>query len=235
MFVGLVLVVAGCGGSRAANDSMRPGGILVSGSATAVGAAAGRTEVVTDVTPFSRTGQLRPGARVARVERGTCWPGSDVLWNNVYRCISRNAIMDPCWRDFRASRPSAICMLEPWSHSATRLNLKAAPPPTSGRPNLKAEPWGIETASGARCLAAQGAHDSYVPKHGRPAVVDYYCGWGIRKGELVLLRGIDRKHPAWTIRSARYTGKFPWDYKWAGHRAIRIAWFGGNNPLSHRP
>lgn len=195
-------------------------------------AASTRTEIIANVTPFTHTGALRAGTRVVHKWRGMCEPGSDVLSSDVYRCFSHNLILDPCWRDFRASRPSVICLEQPWADSVVRLQLKSAPPATSGRPNLKAEPWGIRLGSGARCLAVQGAHDSYVPKHGKPVVIDYSCG---SRGKLLLLRGIDRKHSVWTIRAVRYTGKLSRPYTWAGRVGIRAVWFGGNNPLARRP
>ena len=201
----------------------------VSAAAVATGASP-RTTVVTNVTPFTADGHLRSGLRVVRQATGICGPGSDALPNDVYRCHFDSLIVDPCWRDYRAVAPAVVCLEEPWGRTVIRLRLATAPAPSSGRANLKAEPWGIHLRSGTRCLAFQGAHDTLTGKEGG-AVIDYYCGRTL----LALIRGIDRSHPTWTIRAARITHRFSHPYKLIGRVAIETAWFGGNNPLSHHP
>lgn len=200
--------------------------ILV-GAATACGTP--RTVIVANVTPFTADGHLRSGLRVAREARGSCEPGSDSLPNNVYRCFFGNTIVDPCWRDWRASAPAVDCLGEPWARAVIRLRLGDPPAPSSGHTDLSGEPWGIRLRSGARCLAFQGAHDTLAGKEGAP-VIDYYCGT-----TLALVRGIDRSHATWTIRAARITHQLSRPYRLVGRVAIQTAWFGGNNPLSHRP
>jgi hypothetical protein len=153
-----------------------------------------------------------------------------VLTNGVYRCSSGNWLLDPCWRDSSATRPAVICMGKPWAHAVLRLLLKTNLSPTSGRTNLKAEPWGIRTASGARCLVFEGAHDSVQGPRGRLFVVDYNCGSGSKMPQLALLRGIDRSGATWRIRAVLYTGKRGHPYTWRGWVAVRTAWFGRNNP-----
>jgi hypothetical protein len=188
-----------------------------------------RTMVVADVTPFTVDGYLRGGLRVALRTSGSCGPGSDVLPNDVYRCGYRNWIVDPCWRDFRSAAPTVVCLGEPWGRTVIQLRLAAPPAPSSGRPNLKAEPWGITLVSGARCLAFQGAHDRLTGREGSPPI-DYYCS-----KTLALVRGIDRGHPVWTIRAARITHQLSHPYVLIGPVSIKAAWFGGNNPLTHHP
>lgn len=188
-----------------------------------------RTTVIADVTPFTADGRLRSGLRVTLRTSGSCGPGSDVLPNNVYRCNYRHWIVDPCWRDFRSAAPTVVCLGEPWARTVIQLRLAATPAPSSGRPDLNAEPWGITLVSGARCLAFQGAHDTLTGREGSPWI-DYYCGRTV-----ALVRGIDRSHSVWTIRAARITHQLSHPYVLIGRVSIKSAWFGGNNPLTHHP
>jgi hypothetical protein len=204
------------------------GVMAVSAAAVATGTSP-RTTVAANVTPFTADGHLRNGFRVVRQVTGTCGPGSDALPNDVYRCSFDNLIVDPCWRDYRAAAPAVVCLEAPWDRTVIRLRLAAAPAPSHGRANLNAEPWGIQLRSGARCLAFQGAHDTLTGTEGG-AVIDYYCG-----RTLALIRGIGRSHPTWTIRAARITHRLSRPYRFIGRVAIKTAWFGGNNPLSHHP
>jgi hypothetical protein len=121
--------------------------VLVS---TASGSGAPRTGIVVNVTPFTGDGHLRGGLRIAREARGTCEPGSDSLPNNVYRCFFGNTIVDPCWRDWRSSAPSVVCLEEPWAGTVIRLRLTAPPPRSRG-------------------------HSDLTGREGAP-VIDYYCG-----------------------------------------------------------
>ena len=198
-------------------------------AATLAIGASPRTAIVANVTPFTADGHLRSDLRIVETMKGSCDPGSDALPNNVYRCGSGNLILDPCWRDYRAAAPTVICLGAPWDRTVIRLQLAATPLPSQGHANLKAEPWGITLRSGARCLAFQGAHDTVTGKEGSPWI-DYYCG-----RTLALVRGIDRSHPAWTIRAARITNQLSHPYALIGRVTIKTAWLGGNNPLSHHP
>jgi hypothetical protein len=188
-----------------------------------------RTTIRAGVTPFTADGHLRSALRVTREAPGSCGPGSDSLPNNVYRCFSGHNVLDPCWRDWRASVPAVVCLEEPWARTVVRLRLTAPPEPSSGHSDLGAEPWGITLRSGARCLAFQGAHDTLTGKEGAPWI-DYYCG-----KTLALVRGINRSRATWTIRAARVTHRLSHPYTLIGRVAIQTAWYGGNNPLAHRP
>lgn len=201
--------------------------LLLSGSTAA--SAVSRTTIAADVTPFTADGHLRGDLHVARQARGNCEPGSDSLPNNVYRCFFGNTIVDPCWRDWRARAPAVVCLEEPWAHTVVRLRLAAVPQASSGHSDLRAEPWGITLGSGERCLAFQGAHDTLTGKEGAP-VIDYYCS-----KTLALVRGVDRSHATWTIRAARITHRLSQPYVLIGPVTIKTAWYGGNDPLSHRP
>jgi hypothetical protein len=56
----------------------------------------------------------------------------------------------------------------------------------------------LQLGDGDRCLAAQGAHETF---HGR--VVDYYC-----KRHVAVLRGINRQHQPWLVRNVTYDAAF---------------------------
>ncbi len=188
-----------------------------------------RTVIAVNITPFTADGHLRNALRVSREVRGNCEAGSDSLPNNVYRCFFGNTVADPCWRDWRASAPAVVCLEEPWARTVVRILLTGPPSPSSGHSDLRTEPWGITLRSSARCLAAQGAHDT-LTGNGNGPVIDYYCG-----RNLALVRGINRSHATWTIRAARITHHLSHFYALIGPVAIQMAWYGGNNPLLHRP
>jgi len=62
--------------------------------------------------------------------------------------------------------------------------------------------------------------DSLDPSGGDDGdVVDYYCGEELG---LVLLRGIDKTHPVWTARAARYVNGH---YERVEPQAIATVWF----------
>jgi hypothetical protein len=188
------------------------------------------THVVARVTPFTSTGALRPGLHVAQQRSGRCETGSDSVPTDVYRCSFGNVVADPCRREYRSVRPAVVCPQRPWDTNVVRVLLHsvAEGSPPSKQP-LAAEPWGIELTSGARCLAAQGAH-AVVVHEGRQSVVDYD-----RTNKLALLRGLARSGTTWTIRAIRWSScvrprsGFP-RCPAVGSVPIEIAWFGGNNP-----
>ena len=192
-------------------------------STVACGSGAAVTERVRDVTPFAKDGSLRAGVRVTETKHGTCEPGSDALPNDVYRCNFANYVVDPCWRDRHAVRPSVVCLIRPWDTTALRILLSARLPQSTGQADLRAEPWAIRLRTGKRCIVLQGAHDTVTGKGGG-GVIDYSCG-----SNLFLIRGIDRRQKTWRIRAARSTPHAVAPYSFAGWVPIETAWFGGNN------
>jgi hypothetical protein len=113
-------------------------------------------------------------------------------------------------------------MGEPWTETVERLLTETnnrLEPPTS---DVDGSPWSVELVDGQRCRIATGAHASLNPSGGDDAdVVDYYCG---EAEDLVLLRGINKTHPAWTARAARYFA-VNHRYKRLDSKAIATAWF----------
>jgi hypothetical protein len=111
----------------------------------------------------------------------------------------------------------------PWSSNVLKMV-------TSGLPRARLVgtnftfPWGIQLTSGQRCLAAQGAHDSYDG-----FVVEFNCGPGPTKGsQVALLRGLDRAGPVWSYRIAQLlAAKSGTTFSLGPIVHVRVAYYGG--------
>jgi len=171
------LMLAGCGATAP-------------GTVSAHGAAPAHTRKVL-VGPVTAAGTRASGYRVTRrVSGASCSAGSEAI-GQAYRCFAGNGVYDPCW-GVKTSSPTVLCVAEPWLRTAAELRVKAAlgPIPAEGGGGA-GEPWGVQLASGQRCVIAQGAHGAF---HGQ--VIDYYCSPG-----LSLLRGLNLRAVPWTARS----------------------------------
>jgi hypothetical protein len=163
------------------------------------------------VSPVSADGSPERGFRTTQTVPGaSCEAGSEAI-GQAYRCVAGNSLFDPCWAA-RAAAPTVLCLPFPWSVTDVRLEVGAPLTAIPAEPATN-EPWGVELASGQRCVLLQGAHSQFAGR-----VIDYYCNSG-----LSLLRGLSRAAPVW--RAASVTGS-------AGKQAlgpseqIKIAWFG---------
>jgi hypothetical protein len=161
---------------------------------------------VVQVAPVDSAYQPLPGIAVhSRGVAEECGAGSDSV-GNAYRCFSGHGVYDPCWTDSASAVPAVLCLGRPWEKRAYRFTLAQGGLEPFYGPPLRIgtyEPWGVELTTGERCVAAQGAHDSFGHR-----VVDYYCeGKGGGRDDRVLLRGIDRSHGRWQIDSATYNAK----------------------------
>lgn len=88
---------------------------------------------------------------------GSCFATSiAVPLAGVYRCLSANTILDPCFAPEQESSPATVvCFADPWS-SGRILTLTGALP--SYDPDLTdGNPWAIQLSNGARCVAVTGA------------------------------------------------------------------------------
>lgn len=166
------------------------------------------------VSPVTTAGAQAGGFRVAATAANAmCEPGSEAI-GDAYRCFAKNAIYDPCWAE-KAATPTVLCLPYPWSRSEVILEVRGrlGTIPSQDGAGL-AEPWGVELASGQRCLLAQGAHTEFAGH-----VIDYYCS-----AKLWLLRGLSENGPVWRASSVIVAK--------SGHQSrgpaeqIRIAWFG---------
>jgi hypothetical protein len=163
------------------------------------------------VSPVSAHGSPVRGFRTAQTVAGAnCEAGSEAI-GRAYRCFAGSSLYDPCWAA-RATAPTVLCLPVPWSTSDIRLEVGAPLSAIPAEPGTS-EPWGVELASGQRCVLLQGAHSVFAGR-----VIDYYCN-----ASLSLLRGLTKTAPVW--RAASVTGT-------AGNQArgpseqIKIAWFG---------
>jgi hypothetical protein len=163
------------------------------------------------VSPVGADGSLVRGFRMTQtVADASCEAGSEAI-GRAYRCFAGNSLYDPCWAA-RAAAPTVLCLPFPWSVSYIRLEVGAPLSAIPAEPGTN-EPWGVELATGQRCVLLQGAHSLFAGR-----VIDYYCNAG-----LSLLRGFSKTAPVWRVASV--TGA-------AGKQAhgpreqIRIAWFG---------
>jgi hypothetical protein len=158
----------------------------------------GSTPVTRTITisPVTGADRLSPGYRVTQTfHSGTCEAGSDVL-SGVYRCFAGNYVLDPCWAD-RSGAPKQLvdCVLEPWTHSVTRIELTQ---PLAASPGGRRSIWGLALTGGQRCLALQGAHSGF---DGGRYIVNFAC-----TNSLGLVNEPNRSRPSWTIREARVHG-----------------------------
>jgi hypothetical protein len=145
-----------------------------------------------------------PGLRIEDQGTGICNSGSDSA-GNLYRCSVGHWIYDPCWRDDEnPSSPAVLCQAQPWDTGVIRIRLgDRGLDPVLGKPRDPGSgaPWGLQLASGERCVAVQGAHE--VADSGR--AIDYYCLTRAGKPDRrALMRGFDRSQPRWRVTSTTY-------------------------------
>jgi len=185
---------------------------LVAALAPATTVTAATATRIVHFTPVTASDHLAPGFKVTqRFAHGMCEPGSDVL-PGAYRCFAGNFVIDPCWPDKATASPGVYCPTAPWSHDVAHISLSQRLTASPGGPQGV---WGLQLAGGQRCIAAQGAHDSF--DNGR-YTVNFFC-----PGSLVLLNQADRSGATWTILEATGSGN---GYTLGSAASIAIAWLG---------
>jgi hypothetical protein len=182
------------------------------------GAAPNPPTAVTQVSPVTDSGALKPGYDVEHRYGGArCQSGSDTT-GSAYRCFtprSSAGVYDPCW--VTASNDEVVCLTRPWLRRVVQLIVTGGYDDTDPmRPS--AAPWGVQLTDGNRCLFQPG---SVHAVNGRP--VRYYC-----HHHVVLAGQFDRTHRQWQIRSYRNTTPKAADatYRWAGLAHVTTASFG---------
>lgn len=171
-------------------------------------ASRGRTAVHV-FKPWTATGQPRPGLHVASRSKGSCWTES-VAVAGQYRCMSGNAIYDPCWVKPASKDQKVGCVLAPWDRGIHVIRLTKKLPAVSKPRHLTSTrfAWAIKLASGMVCTLGQGT-DTTID--GKPMV--YYCRKGVA-GE------IDRSKEPWRTEYSRSYRHGP-----LIHKVISQAWY----------
>lgn len=113
--------------------------------------------------------------QVADVAYGHCWTTSITApMSGAYRCLSGNAILDPCFPPPHPGKPVEVaCIADPWSQ-ADVLRMTSPLPKPAPNADGAARPWALRLSNGARCAAASGM----VPQV-RGVDLGYHCrnGW----------------------------------------------------------
>ena len=178
--------------------------------AATVSASAAPTRMI-KLSPLTASDTVKPGYTVGETHYGgKCIPGSDVM-EGVYRCFAGNGVYDPCWAE---TNTRVGCLPNPWSHRVVRINITSA---LEVSPAGRFYIWGVQLSSGQKCVAAQGAHDSF-----HHHVVNFACGHSY---QLVLLDHPNEHKSPWTIQTAVYHRQGS-HYSYAGVARITTAWYG---------
>lgn len=161
-----------------------------------------KTEVVR-VRPVDGQGHLSPGYTVTEtVEGANCPLPSVKVDGQTSSCEAGSAIYDPCWVEAGdPTRPSVLCMPNPWDHEVQRLLTTGDIVTDAPAPDWP--PWAFQLADGQQCRVSTGAHGSVESSDDDADVVDYICGEQETRW-VGLLRGINHNHRVWTARAARY-------------------------------
>ncbi len=139
-------------------------------------------------------GALRPGVLVTRRVSGECFAASiaDQARDDAWRCMSGNAIMDPCFQGFEGSVPVLACPETPWSPRVTLL--RPTKVPARGQANEsnigRGMPWALEIGDGARCTFLTGA---------TAGVAGMRVNYGCVDGKRSVIGDIDRTLPRWRV------------------------------------
>ncbi|MGH8963395.1 MAG: hypothetical protein ACRDWT_19760 [Jatrophihabitantaceae bacterium] len=126
-------------------------------------------------TPFDENGQL--SVHASDGGRGSCFATSiAVPVSGVFRCLSGNTILDPCFAPVHETSPAEVtCFADPWSDGFT-IHL-AGKLPTYDPVLAAGDPWAIELTNGVRCVSVTGA----VPSLGKVDLT-YRCDVSMAAG-----------------------------------------------------
>jgi hypothetical protein len=146
--------LASCASGSAGRSAVASPAATPTTSATPAAPVRATTTAAHVFAAFDSTGA--PAAGVAAHRSGTCWTSSiTVSSRDAYRCISGNAILDPCFAASAAASARVVdCYASPWT-KAVQLALKATLP-APGAPLKISQPWAIEVGAGTRCVVTTG-------------------------------------------------------------------------------
>jgi len=169
------------------------GAALVSGPRAAGVEPPARSTAVRIFLPFAPDGRLRAGLAVAKRLPGACFAASLATQGrpDAWRCMSGNAIFDPCFEGHTGGGEVLACVTSPWSSHVAMLTPTRDLP--RGQANkgalLDALPWAVELTDGTRCGFLTGATAGAAGLR-----VNYGCG-----GAMYLLGPVDRAGPRWRV------------------------------------
>jgi hypothetical protein len=172
------------------------------------------------MSPVDRRGCLRPNIEIRSRDGGGCLGGRAT----THRCAWGGLVTNHCWPAVfdPPDATAAVCMYEPWSSEAHRIDL-APDPPRWFRPGRRRAldpkaPWGVELLDGTRCL--QQEHFSFLNDKARfkGGIVGYSCD----PPGPVLVGHLHSSGPMWTFRTARKVHR---RYIPEGTTAVRTAWY----------
>jgi hypothetical protein len=142
-----------------------------------------------------------PAYSVARSLRGSCFSGAQsVNRHDAWRCISGNALFDPCFSSTKA-HGIVLCPSTPFSSSVIELKLTKRLPSgmaDKGNPSTSGLPWAIETTTGLKCVMDTGATNVIGTTR-----ANYSCN----RGTGWLWGDPARRTEPWTIRIAPLSAK----------------------------
>jgi hypothetical protein len=148
----IVVLLSGCAGHQAASPAHRDPAQLVAPDARTVASPVHTAQQL--FAPFDASG----APRVAAVADGAahCFATSiAVPLAGVYRCLSGNELLDPCFAPAGAAQPAAVaCFTDPWT-PGRRMALQGALP-TFVPLQSAGNPWALELVNGARCVFRTG-------------------------------------------------------------------------------
>jgi hypothetical protein len=146
------------------------------------------------IYPWTSTGRLEAGLKIAGTVKGTCWTSSiAVSSSDAYRCMTTESLIyDPCFAPETMTFTQLACMAAPWG-KVTRFDVTAPIPKAAKHPDGKPWVWAYELGSGIRCITATGT-GALVDK----VALNYYCvpeaGWASIPNQ---------KAGSWTVRYAK--------------------------------
>ena len=187
----LAVTVSGCAsGSRRVSAGVHGASSPSPPPATTTSSTA---TIVTRFTPYSAAGALT--VAVQSQASGYCWTNSiTVALSGAYRCLVGNDIADPCFVPPQPSTPATVaCLADPWS-GARMVTLTHALPSTDPIGNA-ANPWAVQLANGARCVAVTG-----TVQRVDGVSLNLQCAGGALAG------GLDRTGRKWRVKYGRATG-----------------------------
>lgn len=114
---------------------------------------------------------VRSGFTITAHRSGTCWTESLATGRpDAWRCMSGNAISDPCFAGDRGQNVVA-CVSDPFSRDIILMRLiKPLPPRVAATTGTRGNPWAMRLSNGATCISLTGATGAYAGER-----INYGC------------------------------------------------------------